>query len=134
MMQSIAYVSDDVKKVVNHFLPGSLTVILPKRKVVSDVLSAGFDTVAVRIPDNCFALSMLQRFGPVCVTSANIHNKNTAFTIEDIRKELGSDVFLYVDKGIIKGIASTIVDMSEDCINIVRKGCISLKDIEGVLE
>lgn len=134
MMKSIAYVSDDVKKVVNRFLPGSLTIILPKRKVVSDVVSAGFDTVAVRIPNNCFALSLLKCFGPVCVTSANIHSKSTAFTIDDIKKDLGSDVFLYVDAGIIKGIASTIVDMSGDCVSIVREGSISLKDIKGVLK
>lgn len=134
MMQSVAFVSDDVKKVVSRFLPGSLTVIVPKKEIVSEFVSAGFDTVAIRIPDNCFALSLVKRFGPVCVTSANIHSKSTGCTIEDIKKEFGSDVFLYVDGGILNGKASTIVDMSGECVTIVRKGPICLEDIMGVLK
>ena len=79
-IENIAFIDDTVKRIVDCFLPGPITIILQKKNIVSNLVTANLDKIAIRIPDNSIALDLLEKFGsPLTVTSANIHKKPTPF-------------------------------------------------------
>lgn len=131
----LAYVNDTAEQLIEKFLPGSLTLILKKKENCSDILTAGKEKVGIRIPDNEFTLKLLDRFGPLTATSANIHGYDTPSDIKNIKKMLNSEkIKYYIDEGSLKGIASTIVDVSFNKVNILREGAISKKNILDVIK
>lgn len=133
-LSDVAFVDDSVMEVVDFFLPGRLTLVLKKKKIVSDIITASGDKVAVRIPDNLFALDILSNFGPLTCTSANLHGRDTPFFIKDISMHFKEGVIAeFIDDGCLDGKASTIVDLSGEEPLLLRKGDISLKQILDVI-
>ncbi|MDH7517752.1 MAG: L-threonylcarbamoyladenylate synthase [Candidatus Thermoplasmatota archaeon] len=131
-MEKIAFVDKRVRLLAEHFLPGQLTLVLNKKDVVPDVVTGGVDKIAVRLPDNRFALELLSVFGPLTVTSANIHGMETPNNIRDIQAQLkGVDV--YLDHGVLEGLPSTIVDMTSVEPKFLREGKITKKEIYDVV-
>lgn len=128
-IETIAFVNKNAKCIANTLLPGPLTLILEKRKNISDVITSGLDKVAVRIPNNKFALELLSNFGPLTVTSANIHGSNVLFTINGIHRDLKESVAVYIEHGRLDGSPSTIVDVTGDKPVIVREGIIDKREI-----
>ncbi len=134
-IEKIAFVSDIARDLAEYFLPGPLTMILNKKSVILDVVTGGLDNVAVRIPDNDVALELLSRYGPITVTSANVHGKEVPDIISDIKMQFNSDdVAVYLDYGKLNGLPSTIVDMTAGKPRIVRDGAITKKEILDVIE
>jgi len=134
-IEKIAFVSDIARDLAEYFLPGPLTMILNKKSVILDVVTGGLDNVAVRIPDNDVALELLSRYGPITVTSANVHGKEVPDIISDIKMQFNSgDVAVYLDYGKLNGLPSTIVDMTAGKPRIVRDGAITKEEILGVIE
>ena len=133
-LEDIAFVDDRVRRVVEEFLPGSLTIVLKKKNVVSDLVTAGSETIAIRIPDNPIALRLLEVFGPLTCTSANIHGENTSPNVEDIRKDFENDIMFYIDAGQLEGKPSTILDLSSDEPKILREGAIPAKEVLKAIE
>ncbi len=125
----IAYTNEFVKQVVERFLPGSLTIILRKKESVSRLVTGGLDNIAVRIPDNKIALKLLSAFGPLTVTSANVHGKKTPYVIKDIMMQFTTDILVYLDDGRLDAKPSSIVDLTLEKPRIVRKGSITLEEI-----
>ena len=133
-MEKIALVNENARILAKNFLPGKLTLILKKRPNVSDVVTAGLDNIAIRIPDNQIALELLSRFGPITATSANIHGKQTPGTIKNVMKQFKkTDISVFIDDGVLEGKASTIVDASSTHLNILREGDITKKQILEVI-
>jgi len=133
-IEKIAFVSDIARDLAEHFLPGPLTMILNKKSVILDVVTGGLDNVAVRIPDNDVALELLSRYGPLTVTSANVHGKEVPDIISDIKMQFNScDVAVYLDYGKLNGLPSTIVDMTAGKPRIVRDGAITKEEILDVI-
>jgi len=128
-LEDIAFVDDRVRCIAEEFLPGSLTLVLKKKNVVSDLVTAGSDTIAVRIPNNPIALRLLGIFGPLTCTSANIHGESTSANVDDIRKDFEADVMVYIDAGKLESLPSTIVDLSEDEPKIIREGVIPSEEV-----
>ncbi|KYK26320.1 hypothetical protein AYK20_09075 [Thermoplasmatales archaeon SG8-52-1] len=129
-LDKIAYTNDKIRKIVNSFLPGKLTLILKKKNCVPNILTGGIENVAIRIPDCDITLKLLSEFGPITATSANIHGLKTPGIISDIRMQFKeSDVDLYIDIGELNGQPSTIIDMTRKQIKIVREGAIPKKAI-----
>jgi len=129
-LEKIAFVDDKSRCLIKAFLPGKLTVVLKKKNIVSDLVTGGSDNVAIRIPDNKIALYLLSNFGPLTATSANIHGKKTPVNIIDINIQFkSSDIAVYIDNGILDGVPSTIVDMTQEPFKIIRKGSITVKQI-----
>jgi len=129
-MEKIALVNEKARILVKTFLPGKLTLVLNKRPHVPEIVTAGHDNIAVRIPDNQIALELLTNFGPLTATSANIHNKKTLGTIKDIMKQFKKkDISFFIDDGTLEGKASTIVDLSSAHLNILREGDVTKKQI-----
>lgn len=134
MMEKIAVLDENAEKLVKAFMPGPLTLIVPKQPGVSDMLTAMSQKVGIRIPDHPMALEIVKRHGPIVATSANIHSKPDAVTIEQASEDFGDLVNLYIDAGKSPtGRPSTIVWLMDGQIEIVRQGDISVDQIEEVL-
>jgi len=109
------------------FWPGALTLILFKGPSVSSAVTAGKDTVAIRVPNHPLALKLIEATGaPLTGTSANRFGDSDPVTAEEVRHQLGEGIDLMLDDGAcpLEG-ASTIVDMTSDTPRIVRDGAIS---------
>ena len=128
-IEKIAIMDDKSRKIAEYFLPGSLTLVLRKKNSSLNLLTAGLDKIAVRIPNNKIALNLLSNFGPLTVTSANVHGKKTPYVINDIKMQFNKKVATYLDDGILKGKPSTIVDLTSNKPVILRKGSITEKEI-----
>jgi len=134
MLESIAVLSDQAKKLISRFLPGPLTILLTKKPSISDLLSSGDNQIGIRIPDHPLALRLIKKVGPITTTSANLHSHPEPVTVEMAKKDLGGAVDMYVDCGETKHkLGSTIVDVSEGEVEIVRAGVISKEEILNAL-
>ena len=129
-MEKIADIDDKTEMLVECFLPGKLTLVLYKKSDVSDIVTGGSEKIAVRIPDQKIALRILEAYGPLTATSANIHGEKTPHIINDIQLQFkDEDIAVYIDYGRLDGKPSTIVDMTKEIPEIVRQGEISKEDI-----
>lgn len=111
-----------------RFWPGALTLIVPRNATVPDVLCAGKDSIAVRMPDHPVALELLRRAGgALAVTSANRSGEATTATAEDAREDLAGRVELILDGGRCPGgTASTIIDLTTAPPRLLRAGALAL--------
>ena len=128
-------ISPSMQKLLDAFMPGGFTAVLPKRETVPDFITGGADTVGVRIPNHPVALEILQRIGPLAVTSLNISGEPTINNAFDAMDVFGKDVDIVIygdDAGI--GIPSTVVTESNGKIVIIRKGLITKQMIDKVLK
>jgi len=117
----------------NHFLPGPLTLIV-KNQSIPSMVTGGKETIAIRMPNDPVALELLERVGPLTVTSANIHGYPTPSTVDEIRNMFKSEyIALYIDDGVREGNPSTIIDVTSERPMILRSGKITEKQIEEVV-
>lgn len=116
------------------FLPGALTLVLPKSKSVPDIVTAGGTTVAVRIPAHPVPIALVEGLGmPVLGTSANQSGKPSALTADEVYSQLGDKIDLVIDGGQCPGgRESTIVDVTGETPIVLREGAIALRDLEEV--
>ncbi len=111
---------------IEHFWPGPLTLVLPALGGLSRYLTAGSDTVAVRIPGDSFALRLARaaRF-PITATSANISGAPPAADVATIIKYFDASLDLIIDGGTTTGgLPSTIVDVTGERPRILREGAL----------
>ena len=128
-IDKVAFVNESARCLADVFLPGPLTLVLKKRKNVPNIVTGGLDKIAVRIPDNEVALDLLFKFGPLTVTSANIHGSKVPYVIEDIRGEFKDDIAVYIDYKRLDGSPSTIIDITGKKPVLLREGTIKKKEI-----
>ncbi|WP_046174705.1 L-threonylcarbamoyladenylate synthase [Domibacillus indicus] len=120
---------------INAFWPGPLTIVVPKKEgAVSERVTAGLDTVAVRMPDHPAALALIKEAGvPVAAPSANRSGKPSPTTAEHVLDDLNGRIAGIVDAGETGvGLESTVVDCTGDYPVILRPGGITQADIEAV--
>lgn len=117
------------------FWPGPLTLILKRANHVSDLVTGGQDSVALRVPAHPVAQALLQEFGGGMVgPSANRFGHVSATTAEHVRQEFGNTVECVLDGGACAvGIESTIVDLSGEKPAVLRPGGITAAQIESAL-
>lgn len=122
------------QKLIDAFMPGPFTIILERKPSIPDIVTAGLDTVAVRIPENVIARGIITFSGcPIAAPSANVSGKPSGTNIKDIRKELEGKVSAIVDGGETSiGIESTVVKVIDEVPVILRPGKITPEDIEKV--
>ena len=123
------------QKLIDAFMPGPFTLILPKKDIIPDVVSAGLDTVAIRMPNNVIARGIISHAGvPIAAPSANISGRPSGTRLEDIRKELEGKVSAIIDGGETEiGLESTVVKVIHEIPVILRPGKITDKDIIDVV-
>lgn len=116
--------------------PGPLSVVLPRGDSISPSVSAGGDTVAMRVPNHPVALTLLAAFGgPLAAPSANPSEYVSPTTAEHVRSGLGSKVRCILDGGpCAVGLESTVLSLLEPSPRILRPGAITRAKLQEVLE
>ena len=119
------------QKLIDTFMPGPFTLILPKKDIIPDIVSGGLDTIGIRMPSNVIARGIISFSGvPVAAPSANVSGRPSGTSIEDIRKELEGKVSAIIDGGETEiGLESTVVKVIHEIPVILRPGKITDKDI-----
>lgn len=114
MVHSVAYIDSESLGVLTELLLGPVTVLLRKKDMVPDLLTAGSDAVGVRFPDNEIATRIINETGPITSTSANLSGRNPPTCIEEV--EIKADII--INGGRCKyGMPSTVVDMTRTTAN-----------------
>ena len=127
----LAFVSPNGKKLAAKFWPGHLTMVFPKKPALPDVVTFGWDSVGLRIPDNDVALQLISLSGGLLIgSSANRTGEEPARRVQEISGELKEMVDVVLDGGpAVQGRPSTVVDLTSEKPRILREGPISLKAI-----
>ena len=128
-------IPEAARALTRKFWPGPLTIILKRAPRVSDVVTGGQDTVALRVPSHPVALQLLARFGGgIAAPSANRHGRVSATTAAHVRSEFGDAIDCVLDGGATDvGIESTIIDLSGAKPVLLRPGWITPAQLEQAL-
>ncbi|MDF2676233.1 MAG: threonylcarbamoyl-AMP synthase [Bacillota bacterium] len=131
----VSEIPEKAKKLSEAFWPGPLTLILKKSKIMSDKITAGLDTVAVRYPSNEIALQLIKISGkPIAAPSANTSGKPSPTEASHVIEDLMGKVDMIIDGGSTYiGLESTVIDMTSDIPMILRPGGITKEDVESIL-
>ena len=126
---------DRAKKLMERFWPGPLTIVLPKRPEVPDIVTAGLPTVAVRLPSHPVALSLIREARtPIAAPSANPFGYLSPTTAEHVQDQLGDGIEIILDGGRCPvGIESTIIALYQEEPLLLRPGGTPLEEIERVI-
>lgn len=133
MLKSIAKDITELEyKIMEKFFPGPLTIILKKKDIVPDIVTAGQETVGVRMPSGEIARKLVELSGvPIAAPSANISGEPSGTNLSEIKKHFEGNVDFYIDGGNSElGISSTIVQVIDGKPKILRQGSITLEQIE----
>lgn len=122
------------QKIIEAFMPGPITIILEKQPDVDDYYTAGRNTIGIRIPDDPFVLQLLKQVGPMLVTSANMSGYPDMCNDQEVLKIFDKKIPLIVKGESKSGKASTVVLVCNNQMEILRKGGISLEEIEEVIK
>ena len=120
--------------IARAFWPGPVTIVVKKRDVIPDIVTAGADSVGVRVPAHPIALALLEEAGiPIAAPSANLSMQISPTTAQHVARGLGDRVDLILDGGpTTVGIESTVVDARGPIPHILRPGMIAREAIARV--
>lgn len=134
MIESVALVNDNARKIINKYFPGALTIVLNKNDNLDGFVTNNKPTIAIRIPNDKWILDLINEIKmPLLVTSANISDCGSLTKWEDVYNQLNNKI-----DGIVcedsKGISSsTIIDATND-VKLLRQGPISFDDILSTIK
>jgi len=122
-------------KLMDAFWPGPLSIILKAAPVVSKIVTAGLDTVALRMPDHPVTLALLKSSQlPLAAPSANLSGKPSPTTAKHVASDLLNNIAGVIDGGPCTiGLESTVIDMTKEIPVILRPGVITKEDIERII-
>lgn len=119
-------VPDVFYTLAEKFMPGALTVVLPKSDNIPDIVTAGGNTVAVRMPDNEIARELISRSFPLAAPSANRSKHVSPTSAQHVYDDLNGKVPLILDGGECRvGIESTVLDLTSKSPVILRPGAVT---------
>lgn len=123
------------ERLAAHFMPGPLTLLLPKNDRISDLVTAGSDLVAFRVPNHPLALQLLDLLEfPLAAPSANPFGYISPTSAQHVADQLGEKIPYILDGGVCQvGLESTIVGFVEDKITVFRKGGVAIEAIEKLV-
>lgn len=120
-----------VHKLAEAFWPGPLTIVVPKSKIVPDIVTSGLPTVAIRMPANVIALKLIETAGcPIAAPSANKFGRLSPTTAQHVRKQLPGVTCVLDGGSSAIGIESTVISVTSDGFEILRYGAITRQQIE----
>lgn len=132
--QEVAELNDAAIALFERFSPGPLTLVLPKKEAVPDLVTSGHPTVAIRIPNHPMTLEVIQKSG-LCIAapSANPFGYTSPTTAAHVQEQLGDKIDAILDGGPCGvGLESTIVNLCGDP-RVLRLGGLALEELESVL-
>ncbi len=120
--------SADIDELAQQHWPGALTIVGTLRD--GGLVAGTGETLGVRLPDHGFVQACASRFGPIAATSANRHGEPTITNPADLAAAFGSDVSVVIDGGLLDGVASTVVAVTDDEQEILRQGVVLLESAD----
>ncbi len=127
-------VNERARMLIKKFLPGPLTLVLPKSDIVPDIVTAGLETVAIRMPAHPVALKLIKMAKvPIAAPSANLFGCLSPTTAKHVAEQIGENIDLIIDGGKCPiGIESTVLEIVEKPL-ILRPGGLPIEEIEKVI-
>lgn len=137
--KELAFIYKKEEKILNSVWPGAVTVVLPKRNIVPDIVTAGQQAVAMRVPKHSFVDLILGRFGyPITSTSANLSGEEAPKKISEIIDMFEGNFYkpdLVIDAGDLpESEPSTLLDLTSDRPKILRVGPVKPETLRKMLE
>lgn len=134
--EPLCHIDERSRRVMEHFCPGPLTLLLPKKPVIPQVVNAGLPSVAIRIPSHPVARRLLELSGvPVAAPSANTSGKPSPTTAQHVFDDLHGKLHSIIDGGSCQvGLESTVVDMTREVPTVLRPGGITPDMLLSVLD
>jgi L-threonylcarbamoyladenylate synthase len=131
----VTEVPEDAQKLADAFWPGPLTLLLPKKNIIPDIITSGLPEVAVRVPDHPLTASLLRQLEfPLAAPSANPFGYISPTTADHVNQQLGDKIAYILDGGPCDvGVESTIIGFPAGVATLYRKGGLALEDIVKVI-
>lgn len=128
-------VTEQAEIIFDALCPGPITVVLNKSNLVPDAVTSGGSTVAIRIPENKIARTLIEKSGvPVAAPSANLSGRPSPTTADHVAEDLAEQVDYIVDGGACRvGLESTVVDLTVSPPKILRPGGVSHETLSSLL-
>lgn len=134
-IERVSFVSDKARRVITHFMPGEITVLLPVKDNVPNWVTMNSKKIGVRIPNYSLTLNLLREVGkPLLVPSANKSYEKPAFTSEEVLSVFDGEIAGVILGYCSNGRPSTIVDLSEENIKLIREGNVPFNEIVKIWE
>ena len=134
MIESVAEVSEDAKKIINKFVPGALTLIFNKKETIKDYVTNGKSTIGIRVPNDEWILDLIKQLDqPILVTSANLSDTGSLLRWEDVYAQLNDKIDGIVCSDATGSTSSTIIDVTGD-VKLLRQGPITLEQIREAIK
>ncbi len=134
MISEVAKISEEAEKIIDRFMPGALTIVFAKKETVADYITNGRKTIGIRMPDDDFILSLIEKLGkPLMVTSANISGNGSLTRWEDVLSAMDGKIEGIICEDARGDKASTIIDVSGD-LRLLREGPLSFNEIEECIK
>ena len=131
----VTHVPDTARELASHFWPGPLTLVLRRSSAVPDDVTAGLDTVAIRVPAHPVAGALLEAARiPVAAPSANLFSRPSPTKAAHVLDDLEGRIDMVIDAGpTAHGIESTVLDLTVDPPVVLRPGAVSLEQLRQIL-
>ena len=128
-------IPEAVKKLAKVFWPGPLTIIMKKGGVIPDEVSAGLDTVAIRLPSHPSARAIIKAADtPLAAPSANLSGSPSPTTAQHVMNDMDGKIDAVFDGGACGvGVESTVITLAEDTPRLLRPGKVTLEELREVL-
>jgi len=135
MAGSYGLFPEKARPLMDHFWPGALTLVVQKTSMVPPIVTAGLDTVAIRVPSHPAALSLIRASGlAIAAPSANSFGFASPTTAQHVAESLGEKVDLILDGGPCRiGVESTILSLSGDIPTVLRAGGVAVEELASVI-
>lgn len=132
--EKIAITSKLYYRLAEKFMPGPLTIIMPKRDIIPDEVTAGLDSVAVRCPVHKVARRIIELSGvPIAAPSANKSGMPSPTTAQHVYNDMNGEIPLIIDAGACEvGVESTVIKITEDEIILLRPGAITVEMLREI--
>ena len=129
-IEAVASLGEREIRLIRRWMPGALTMIFNKKPEVSEVITNGFDTIGIRMPDDPWILELIKEMGcGLLVPSANLSGEPPASDSDEVLRQLDGRIDAVVLGRSGAQTASTIIDAREKQIKVIRQGKIRLEEI-----
>lgn len=134
MLNDVAIVDENSKKIIDKLMPGPLTIILKAKDDLPTHVTFNNETIGVRIPNHELALKIIRKVNlPLLVSSANISNEPSLIKANDVKEKFEGKIKSLINQDALNEKASSVIEVRNGTLNIYREGPISKEDILKVL-
>lgn len=129
----VTEIPPEARRLMEHFWPGPLSIILPAREEVPEIVRGGSSGVGLRMPSHPVAIALINAAGPLAAPSANLYGRPSPTQADHVRTDLDGRIAAVLDAGETgSGLESTVLDLNHN-FRILRRGGIPVEKIEALL-